>query len=161
MINFREKYITVGDIKKYLLEKHSELVQISDWSIRLILKSKLKYSYKKLWYMMMRRSLNFKSTRSFYESAFTQLRLEYFGYELIFIDEFSINFRHHTTYRWTPIGKKGFIDTDVENFNMSIMVGLSKQKFYWIVGTSLPNNSNSFLRFIKHVKEDWVNILKL
>ena len=160
MINCKGKYITVGDIKEYLLEKHPELVLISDWSIRLILRSKLKYSYKKLWYMM-RRSLNSESIRSFYESAFTQLQLENLGYELIFIDEFSINFRQRTTYGWASIGKKGFIDTDEEKFDMSFMVGFSKQKFYGIVGTSSSNNSNSFLRFIKHVIEYRVNILKI
>ena len=110
---------------------------------------------------MMRRSLNAQNVRKFCESAMTQFMLEDLGYELLFIDEFSINFRQRTTYGWAPIGKKGFIDIDTDTFDMSFMVGFSQQGLYGLIGTLSSNNSSSFIRFIKHTIEHRTKTLKV
>ena len=122
----------------------------------------MRYSYKKLWYMM-RRSFNAQNVRKFCESAMTQFMLEDLSYELLYIDEFSINFRQRYTYVWSPFGKKGFIDIDIDTdtFDMSFMVGFSQQGLYGLIGTLLSNNSSSFIRFVKHTIEHRTNTLKL
>ena len=107
------------------------------------------------------KSLSADSIRKFYESAMVQIQLNNRGYELMFIDEFSINFRHNTTYGWAPVGVKGYLDVNIESFSMSFMVGFSKQRFYGIVGTSTSNNSASFLRFVKNTFEHRSKSLKL
>ena len=142
------------------MENNDNLAPISDWSIRLILKSKLKYSYKKLCFMK-RRSLRSENIRKFYESAMVQIQFNDFGYELMYIDEFSINFRHNTAYGWAPLGVKGYLDVNVETFSMSFMVGFSKQRFYGIVGTSTTNNSASFLRFVMNAFKHRLKTLKI
>ena len=42
--------------------------------------------------------------RKYIEFALVQLLLNYKGYELMFLDEFSINFRQKSIYGWEPIG---------------------------------------------------------
>ena len=110
---------------------------------------------------MMRRSTNKKSIRKFYESAMVKTKLEDLGYELMYLDEFSISFRQHTTYGWGPIGMKGFLDANTDTFDMSFMIGFSKQRFYGMVGTSSSNNSKSFLIFIKNAIEHRINTFKI
>ena len=109
----------------------------------------------------MRRSTNKESIIKFYESAMLKTKLEDLGYELMYLDKFSISFRQHTTYGWGPIGKKGFLDVNTDTFDMSFMIGFSKQRFYGMLGTSSSNNSKSFLIFIKNAIEYRINTLKI
>ena len=60
-----------------------------------------------------------------------------------------------------PFGKKGFLDENTDIFDMSFMIGFLKQRFYWMVGTSFSNNSQSFLIFIKNAIENRINIKKM
>ena len=107
------------------------------------------------------KNLTAEGVGRFFKSAMIQVKLEDLGYELMFLDEFSINFRQKTAYGWAPVRVKGFLDVNAEPFSMSFMVGFSRQRFYGIFGTTSSNNSNSFLRFVKNAIEHRTNDLKI
>ena len=85
-----------------------------------------------------------------YEWAMTQIQLNNLGYELMFIDEFSINFKHNITYGWSPVGVKGYLEVNIEPFCMLFMAGFSKLRFLGHDVTSTLNNSASSLKFVKN-----------
>ena len=93
------------------------------------------------------KNLSADSIRKFYESAMVQIQLYNLGYELMFIDEFSINFMHNKIYGWASVGVKGDLDVNIELFIISFMAGFSKQRFYEFVGASTTNDFASFLSF--------------
>ena len=78
------------------------------------------------------KNLTAEGVRRFFKSTMIQVKLEDLGYELMFLDKFSINFRQKTAYGWAPVGVKGFLDVNAEPFSMSFMVGFSRQRFYGI-----------------------------
>lgn len=104
-------------IKEYLIEDRSDLEPISDWSIRLILKLKLKYTYKKMCFIPTR-SLSSDNFRMFWEFDIALVQLDNLGYKIIFLDEFSVNFLQNTIYGWTHIGEKEYINSNIETLSM-------------------------------------------
>ena len=63
----------------------------------------------------------------------------------MFINVPWINYRYSTTYVWVPVGKKGHINTNINNIKMIFMVGFLRQRFYGIVEASSSGNLNSFI----------------
>ena len=146
------RYFTVWSIQKYLKEDYPELAWISDWVVRYILRKKLKYSYKKL-SLMKKKLFKEEQIRKFIESALVQLLLNSKGYELMFLDELSINFRQKSIYEWGPIGDNWFQQVHEENFAMSFMIGFSIKRTYGLLGTTVTHTSESFISFINNSLE--------
>ena len=138
--------VTVKDIMTYI-ESSTNLSKLSSFSIRKILSQSLNYSYKKV-DKLCNISLKQDNIRKFCESAAIQIRLEWKGIELIYIDEFSFNSRQNKFYNWSERGKKAFIETDIRSFTMSFMLGFSKKYFYGIMGTTGTGDSLMFINFI-------------
>ena len=77
--------------------------------------------------------------------------------EIIYIDEFSLNDRNLNHYGWWDKRKQGYINWIMENFTMTFFLAFSKQHFYGIMGNKEPNNSASFVHFIKKLFESRSN----
>ena len=65
----------------------------------------------------------------FYESAGIQILLNKYGWELVFIDEFTVDSRKHTFRGWTKSGDKGFIKASSEGLYFNITIALVRIKF--------------------------------
>ena len=68
----------------------------------------------------------------------------------MYLDEFSVNFRNSSVYGWGPIGKGGFLQTHIDSFSMSFMIGFSDKRLYGVIGTSATHNQRSFIMFIQN-----------
>ena len=68
----------------------------------------------------------------------------------MYLDEFSVNFRNSSVYGWGPIGKGGFLQTHIDSFSMSFMIGFSDKRLYGVIGTSATHNQRSFIIFIQN-----------
>ena len=154
------KHITVDKIKLYLNENNIDLPKISDWSIRRILKTKLKYSYKRIW-LINKKMFTANYWRLFFESALALMMLESKCYELLYWDEFSINFRQKSIYGWGPRGNYEFQHNYSEEFNMSFIVGFSINRIYGIMRTTSTHHHKSFITFVNHIIDYRTNKLKL
>ena len=96
-------------------ERYSNLETISDWSVRNILKTNFRYSYLKLSLIKLK-SFMPNQIRKFIESALVQVMLIEKDYELIYLNEFSVNYRQRSVYGWEPIGGSGFQQSHNESF---------------------------------------------
>ena len=112
------------------------------------MKSKLKLSYKTL-EKKHPTSTKPENWRKFFESAWVQSTLEKQGVELIYIDEFSINTRHLKYKGWSRIGHKGYISVNLEEFSMSFIWALSRERVYGIMGCPGSIDHTVVRHFIK------------
>ena len=87
--------------------------------------------------------------RKFFESAWVQSILEKQGVELIYLDEFSINTRHLIYKGWSSVGHKGYISVNLEEFSMSFIWALSKERVYGIVSCPGSIDHTVVRHFIK------------
>ena len=69
------------------------------------------------------------------------------------LDEFSANFRNGSVYGWGSIGKGGFLQTHIDNFSMSFMIGFSDKRLLGVIGTWATHNQRSFIMFIQNAIE--------
>ena len=159
MKDHRAKHFTIKNIKSYLDSEYENLPSISEWSIRKLLKHKFRYSYKKQG-LIQKKMLTFDNIRKFYESAAMQILLELIDYELIYVDEFTLNFRFNTMYGWSPIGKWSLLESNINKISMSFMIGFSSNRVYGILGTTGTHNSDSFIVFVRSAVEYRTQILE-
>ena len=89
--------------------------------------------------------------RLLFESMLLQLILIDKGYELVWIDEFSLSSRQDELYGWWSRGSKRYVLFDDWQFSMSFIVAFSKSVFYRIMGVEQTNNSETFGLFIKRL----------
>ena len=97
--NFPNKRWTWHDVKSSIHSQFLELVNISESTISRFLRNRLEYSYKKL-ERKPAPSLKSDSIRKLYEGALIQQIISDEEIEMIFIDEFSVNTRHHYFRGW-------------------------------------------------------------
>ena len=90
------------------------------------------------------------------ESAMLQLTLENEGYELLFMDEFSLSSCYNNYYGWTEKGKKGYLSLIYDSFSMFFVICFSGHQFYAIKESNKPMNSE----FIRDLVEDVIAIRK-
>ena len=77
------------------------------------------------------------STSELRESAMLQFKLENAGYELIFMDEFSMSSRFNKHYTWSKVSEKGYIKIKYDNFSMFLVIPFLQETFMeWIQGSS-------------------------
>ena len=62
-----------------------------------------------------------EARRIFLEGALIQTLIKEKDVELIFIDEFKVNSRHHVFRGWTKKGRKRYMSIDTHNFQMSFV----------------------------------------
>ena len=139
----------VKEIRNHLLIEEN-MNPISGSTIIRILKKKLNYRFKKL-STVEGKTTQAQNIRKFYESALVQLKLEDIGYELIFIDEFSISSKYHSYLGWPKVGEKGYLMTHQNSFSMYFIIALSAKHFYAIKGSSKAMDSSYFTTFIKEL----------
>ena len=140
---------TIRDIQYCFDTYCPQLTKLSDWSIWKILKENLRFIYKRLCLIQLK-LFRPEYTRMFFESALLQIVLEDEGYELLYVDEFSINFRSRSNYGWGPIGDGGFLKAHEERFSMSFMVGFSCRGIYGVIETTESHIFESFIFFISN-----------
>ena len=87
--------------------------------------------------------------RKFFESAWVQSILEKQGVELIYLDEFCINTRHLIYKGWSSVGHKDYISVNLEEFSMSFILALSKERVYGIMGCPGSIDHTVVRHFIK------------
>ena len=49
-----------------------------------------------------------------------------------------------------PIGKGGFLQTHIDSFSMSFMIGFSDKRLYCVIGASATHNQRSFIMLIQN-----------
>ena len=73
--------------------------------------------------------------------------------EIIFIDEFSINTRHHRFYGWTKRELKGYISTQKSDFSMTFICAVSNIKVYGLPETDSTITSDEVKYYIRQLVE--------
>ena len=81
----------------------------------------------------------------FYESAGIQILLNKYNWELVFIDEFTVDSRKHTFRGWIKSEDKGFIKACSEGLYFNITISFRKKKIYEIMINKNANDSDSFI----------------
>ena len=95
-----------------------------------------------------------------FESAFALRILESKGYEIMYLDEFSINLRNKSVYGWAPRGNYGFQQSHIDDFNMSFIIEFSIDRVYGVLGTTSTHSHKSFITFISNILDYRVYRLK-
>ena len=148
------RVLTISDIKSSI-ERTEGLPPLSTTSIRKILKKHLRYTYKRAWKLHPRTSTP-TNIRKIHESIYIQITLEERGYEMIYLDEFSLSARKYAPYNWAPRGERAYFRPSNQDFTMSFMIAFSRARFYGIKGTQRSGDSKMFLRFTKNlIKYRW------
>ena len=141
---------TLADVKQNLLQHYPALDNISLPTLSMILKKKLKLSYKKLGVTNPAKILpEHRSNLVYWCKAIIGL-LER-GFYLIFTDEFLVNRNTINTYGWTPTGMPGRLLKRPTNFRMSFVVAHSQEQIEGIMGTKTTFNQEKYLKFLKRL----------
>lgn len=95
-----------------------------------------------------KKTLNPNARRKFLIAASLQSKFESTGFEVMFIDEFSVNDRGFKYYGWSRRGEKGYFQSLSDSFSMSFFLAFSAQQFYGILGGKGSNNAKRFIHFL-------------
>ena len=142
---------SVRDIKTQLLLKFPDFGSIHNCTIARWLKQELWWSYKQMEKKSIK-TVTSESIRKFFESAYLQNIIASKGVEMIYIDEFSINTRHHKFRGWSKRGEKGYVRLSNSDFSASFIWALSSKQVYGVIGS---HNSITSEVFKLYVKELW------
>ena len=71
----------------------------------------------------------------------------------IYIDEFSVNTRHHQFYGWSKRGRRGLVRIQNNDFCMSFIWAVSNIKVYEIMGNQGSNKSKEFKFYLRELIE--------
>ena len=155
----QRRWVTVKRIMEHLHNKQI-LPAISTTIVRAVLKHQLNKTYKKVDVVNQTWSTK-ENVRKFCESAMITKLLDENGFELIYVDEFTLWTRGNKYYTWTDKGVKGFIDMMLDNFSMGFTVAFSKNRIYGILGSTCANNSKTFILFLSSLFDCIENIFKI
>ena len=147
-----KEHYSVSTIQERFNEFYQEELTISNSTVKRVLKNKLGMVYKKL-ERINKKASGKSSIRSFCEALTLQLELLNDGYELIYIDEFSISSRRNPMYGWWRKGFKRYTYYFESPFCMSFIVAFSSSKFYAIMGVNGTINAAIFGLFLKRLTE--------
>ena len=87
----------------------------------------------------------------FMEFAMRLLALENQGYELLFMDEFSLSSRYNNYYGWTEKNKKGYLSLIYDSSSIFFVICFSSKQFYAIKRSSQLINSEFIKSFVKNI----------
>ena len=122
-----------------------------------MVKKNLKKSYKVV-SRIRPTSISAEGIRKFVESAWLIKTLILEEYDLVFINEFTVDNRHTKLKSWTDRGKYGFINISNENFSKSFAIAFFKDRFYVVQDTLGAFDSIAFIEFIKKVKNAYKEV---
>ena len=142
--------LTANNIKNNLEEKFEELKEISKSTITRWLKKDLGCSYKKI-EKKPEPALNNETLRKLMEVDLIQKQLYAQNIEVIYIDEFSINTRHHKFHGWAKRGSKGFLRIQSKEFNMTFIWAVSNLNVYGLMGCEGTITSNEIKLYIRQL----------
>ena len=80
-----------------------------------------------------------------------QILLEKDGWELIYVDEFTVDTRKHVHRCWEGRGEKGLLKTDQGEIALNIVVVFSRLRMYGIMINKNSNDSLSFIYFLQQL----------
>ena len=109
---------TWSKIKAELNNNFSDMPNVHNSIISRYMNKELNLSFKKLEFIRPP-ALTQIAYRKIIESALLRIELMKKYFEIIYIDEFHVNTRHHRFRGWTRKGQKGFITVDSKDFSMS------------------------------------------
>ena len=130
-------FYTIQMIGNEFNSQYKDVITISSSTVAWILKSNLRITHKKL-SKGIKKTLNSAHKRSFVEVLTILLEMNKAGYELIYVDEFSLSRRKNSTYGWGVKGEKKWMIINQDPFSMSFIVAFSSQKLHgimWVQGT--------------------------
>ena len=148
--NNSKEVLTISSIKQKLTFHFVDFPSVHNTTISRWLRSDLKWSYKKLEKKPIPTQRP-ESRRIFLEGALIQALIKEKNVELIFIDEFSVNSRHHAFRGWTRKGRKGYMGIDTHNFQMSFVWGVSNKRLNGLMGVLGKWNSAVFKHYLKQI----------
>ena len=132
------------------MKKFPDLGQVSRTTVISSLKSDHNMSYKQL-HRRPRQTFSKLSERAFAVAMNIQKQLEDKGFELLYIDEFSVSDRSFKAYGWSKRGGPGWLSGFPDSFSMSFFLAFSRNQFYGIMGNEETSNSRKFIYFLKKV----------
>ena len=144
---------TWSKIKAELNNNFSDMPNVHNSTISRCMNKELNLSFKKL---ELRRppALTQIAYRKMIESALLQIELMKKNVEIINIDEFHVNTRHHRFRGWTRKGQKGYITVDSKDFSMSFFWALSHKRVYGLMGKEDTNTSYIVRHYLRSLNED-------
>ena len=145
--------LTIPSIKQKLINNFIGFPSIHNTTISRCLGSDLKCSYKMLEKKPMPTQRP-EARRIFLEGALIQTLIKEKDVELIFIDEFKVNSRHHAFRGWTKKGRKGYMSIDTHNFQMSFVWGVSSKRLYGLMGVQGKWDSSVYKFYINKMFSD-------
>ena len=132
------------------MQRFGDIETIHCSTIGRYLKKEMRYTYKKL-EKKPAPSLTQESYRKQLEGGLAQRKISDSGVELIFIDEFTVNTRHHAYRGWCKKGEKGYLKTDNTDFSMSFICGVSNRMVYGFLGSKSTITSSEIIWYIKEL----------
>ena len=94
------------------------------------------------------------ATRLLLEGAAIQRCLLELEAEILFIDEFKVNSRHHEFSGWTKIWEKGYVTTDKTEFSMSFICGVSNKRILGLMGVKETTTTEIIVIYLKNMLEE-------
>ena len=147
---FRFSALTLGDLKRYLIEKVGGAWNISESTISRALRTKLNMTYKKINKVHPTTASN-SNKQKLIEAAAIQIKLSQQGVIWIFIDEFKYSSHTNHCYGWTKRGETGYCRTKPNQFQASFIVAMSSTKIHGITATTKTFNSEKFKYFLREL----------
>lgn len=146
----RGKIITIKQIQSHLRESWPQLPQVSVSTVRRVVKTQLGYNFKR---MNSAPPISMKpdNISKYFKAAITQEHLESKGYEIVYIDECSMGNRNKNLYGWAPVGHRGYVTEFSRSLSFHLMIAISKDRFYGVMGSHAYPNSNMFRKFIQEL----------
>ena len=121
--------------------------------IRSILKNDIKMKYKRV-DRIKQKMTSKENIVLFYQSAGIQILLDKYDWELVFIDEFTVDSSKHAFRGWKKSEVKDFIKASSEGLYFNITIAFSKNKIYGIMINKNADDSDSFIYFLKWLMID-------
>ena len=145
--------LTASSINRRLMNEFPEMDKVSNSTIIRWLRNDLCWSFKKL-ERKPAPATTIDSKRLLLEGAAIQKKLLELDLEVIFIDEFSVNSRHHEFSGWTKVGQKGYIMTETKEFSMSFICSVSTKRVLGLMGVKESTTSDIIVIYLKRLFEE-------
>ena len=143
----KHKHFTLKDIKTYLEANFKGFDKIAVQTISKVLKSKLKFTYKRIGTAHMNFSNPDMKIKVLTNVAVID-RLQNSGYSIIYVDEFRFTTKSSKYFGWIKRGESGYVKTFISNFEINFIIGFSDQGIQGVILNTKTNNANLFRYFL-------------
>ena len=145
--------LTASSISKKVMNNFSEMDKVSSSTIIRWLRNDLRWSFKKL-ERKHAPATTTNSKRLLLEGTAIQKKLLELDVEVIFIDDFNINFWHHEFSGWTKVGQKGYIMIEIKEFLMSFICSVFTKRVLGLIGVKESTTSDIIVFYLKRMFEE-------